>query len=93
MPAMFILAAGAMGLVVAVLALVVIGIRQEPSAQELTRHPPRRMAKLARRLLGVYVRRPVPSVIPDQQRGQPSHAVHGPRSPSDGHAPVQIRDI
>jgi hypothetical protein len=89
MPAIFILAAAAMGLVVAVLAVVVIGIRQEPSAQELTRHPPRRIAKLARRMLGVYVRRPDPSVIPGKQRGEPSHTARRP----DGHIPAQIREI
>jgi hypothetical protein len=93
MPTMFILAAAAMGLVLVVLAVVVVGIRLEPSSQELTGQAPSPIAKFARRLLGVYVRRPVPSVIPDQQRGQPSHAAHGPPSPSDGHAPAQVRDI
>jgi hypothetical protein len=58
MPTMFILAAAAMGLVLVVLAVVVAGIRQEPPAQQLTRQPPRLMAGLTRRLLGVYVRRP-----------------------------------
>ena len=37
MPTMFIFAVGATGLVLVVLAVVVVGIRQEPSAQELTR--------------------------------------------------------
>jgi hypothetical protein len=36
MPATLILSATAMGLVLVVLALVVVGIRQEPPAQELT---------------------------------------------------------
>jgi hypothetical protein len=58
MPTMFIFAVGAMGLVLVVLAVVVAGIRQEPSAQELTRQAPRLTARLTRRLLGVYVRRP-----------------------------------
>jgi len=44
MPAMFIVAAAAMALVLAVLAVVVAGIRQEPPAQELTRQPPNLMA-------------------------------------------------
>ena len=57
MPATLILSATAMGLVLVVLALVVVGIRQEPPAQELTGHVPRLIARLARRLLGVYVRR------------------------------------
>jgi K+-sensing histidine kinase KdpD len=58
MPIMLIVPVAAMGLVLVVLAFVVAGIRQEPSAQELIRQPPRLMAKLARRLLGVHVRRP-----------------------------------
>ena len=58
MPTMFIVAVGAMALVLVVLAVVVVGIRQEPSAQELTGQPPRLIARLTRRLLGVYVRRP-----------------------------------
>ena len=68
MPAMLILAVAVMGLVLVVLAVVVVGIRQEPSTQELTRQAPRLIATLARRLLGVYVRRPDPSVIPDKRR-------------------------
>ena len=46
MPTMLILAVGAMGLVLVVLAVVVVGIRQEPPAQELTRQAPRLMASL-----------------------------------------------
>jgi hypothetical protein len=92
MPTMFIVAAGAMGLVLVVLAVVVAGIRQEPPSEELTRQPPRPMASLTRRLLGVYVRRPDPSVITDQQRGEPSHA-SGPARPPDRTRPAQIRDI
>ncbi len=93
MPAMLILSAAAMGLVLVVLALVVVGIRQEPPTQELTGQVPRLIARLARRLLGVYVRRPDPSAIPDQQRGEPSRTAHGPARPPDGHARTQIRDI
>jgi hypothetical protein len=72
MPAMLIVSAATMGLVLVVLALVVVGIRQEPPAQELTGQVPRLIARMARRLLGVYVRRPDPSVIPGQQRAEPS---------------------
>lgn len=68
MPTMLILAAGAMGLVLVVLALVVVGIRQEPSAQELTTQAPSLIARVARRLIGVHVRRPDPSLIPDRAR-------------------------
>jgi hypothetical protein len=79
---MLILAVAVMGLVLVVLAVVVVGIRQEPSTQELTRRAPRLIATLARRLLGVYVRRPDPSVIPDKRRRGP-----------DRHARASIRDI
>ena len=58
MPAMLILAVAATGLVLVTLAVVVVGIRQEPSTQELTEHAPRLIARFARRLLRVYVRRP-----------------------------------
>jgi hypothetical protein len=92
MPTMFIVAAGATGLVLAVLAVVVAGIRQEPPAQELTRQPPRLMASLTRRLLGVYVRSPDPSVITGQQRAEPGRAP-GPARPPDRARPAQIRDI
>jgi len=73
MPTIVILSAATMGLVLVVLAAVVVGIRQEPPAQELTRQPPSPLARLARRVLRVYVRRPDPAGIPDQHRGEPSH--------------------
>jgi len=93
MPTMFIVAVGATGLVLVVLAVVVVGIRQEPSAQELTRQAPRLMASLTRRLLGVSGRWPDPSVITtDQQRGEPSQA-SDPAPPPDRTRPAQIRDI
>ena len=91
MPATLILSAAAMGLVLIVLALVVVGIRQEPPAQELTGHVPRLIARLARRLLGVYVRRADPSAIPDQH-AEPSRTAHGPARPPDGHTRAHIRD-
>jgi hypothetical protein len=78
MPAMFILAAAAMGVVLAVLAVVVAGIRQEPSAQELTRQAPGLMARFARRLAGLHVRRPDPPAASGEQRGEPSQTAHGP---------------
>ena len=77
MPAIFILAACAMGLVLIVFAAVVVGIRQEPS-QELTRQAPRLIAGFARRLLRLYVRRPDPSVVPGKQRGEPRHTADDP---------------
>jgi len=78
MLAMFILVAAAMGLVLVVLAVVVIGIRQEPSSHELTGQAPRLMARMTRRLVGVHVRRPDLSAIPPGSAGEPSHTTHGP---------------
>jgi len=69
MLAMFILVAAAMGLVLVVLAVVVIGIRQEPSSHELTGQAPRLMARMTRRLVGVHVRRPDLSAIRQAARG------------------------
>jgi hypothetical protein len=66
---MLILAVGAMALVLVVFAVVVVGIRQGPSEQEPTRQAPSLSATLARRMLGVFVRRPDPCVISGKQRG------------------------
>jgi hypothetical protein len=85
MPAMLVPAAAAMGVVLVLLA-VVVGTRQEPSAQELTRRAPSLIARSARRVLGVYVRRPDPPVIPDKQRGDPSHTALGSLANRTDHA-------
>ncbi len=85
MPTILIFAVAAMGLVLVVLAAVVVGTRQESSAHELTTQAPNLIARSVRRLLGVYVRRPDPTVIPDK-RGEPSHTAHGPVRQPDGHA-------
>ncbi len=63
-----------MVLVLVLLAVVVIGIRQEPPADELSRQAPRAIAAWVRRLLGVYVRKPGPPWIPDEQDRQPSRS-------------------
>jgi hypothetical protein len=55
-----------MVLVLILLAVVVVGIRQEPPTDELTRQAPSLIAALVRRLLGVYVRKPDQSLIPDE---------------------------
>ena len=59
----------AMVLVLVLLAVVVIGMRQEPSEDELRRQAPNLMAALVRRVLGVYVRKPDPSL--DERNGEP----------------------
>ncbi len=74
MPTILILAVAAMGLVLVVLAVVVVGTRQEPFARSV------------RRMLGVYVRRPDATVIPDERRGEPGHTARGPVRQPDGHA-------
>jgi hypothetical protein len=51
------------------------------------------VSALARWLLGVYVRRPDPPVIPDKRRGGPSHIARGPARRPDENARAQIRDI
>lgn len=47
-----------MALVLVLLAVVVVGIRQEPSEEELTGQPPNAVTAWVRHLLGVYVRKP-----------------------------------
>lgn len=51
----------------ALIVVVVIGIRQEPSTLELWSQPPTRTAALVRRLLGVSVRRPDPQETDENQ--------------------------
>jgi len=58
-----------MVLVLVLLAVVVIGMRQEPSEDELRRQAPSLMAALVRRVLGVYVRKPDPGL--DERNGEP----------------------
>jgi hypothetical protein len=60
------LLAAALGIALfAALVVVVIGIRQEPSTNELRRQPPTHLAALVRQLLGVSVRKPDPQVADD----------------------------
>jgi hypothetical protein len=48
----------AIAVLVVILLAVVVGIRREPSAAELTSRAPSQLASLTRRLVGVHVRRP-----------------------------------
>ena len=66
---LFLAVGGVMVLVLVLLAIVVVGIRQEPSADELHMQAPSLTAALVRRLLGVYVRKPDP--ISDERDGEP----------------------
>ena len=57
------LAVGAvMVLVLVLLTVVVIGMRHEPPTDELSTQAPSLFAALVRRMLGVYVRKPDPSL-------------------------------
>jgi hypothetical protein len=47
-----------MTLVLVVLVVVVAGIKQEPSSEELSSRAPNALTAWVRRLLGVYVRKP-----------------------------------
>jgi hypothetical protein len=77
MLAVLLLLAASIALIVALLlVMVVVGIRQEPSATELTSRAPRPTAALARRMLGVHVRRPEPSEN-DEAHRCPYLAGHG----------------
>ena len=66
----------AMVLVLVLLAVVVIGMRQEPSEDELRRQAPNLMAALVRRVLGVYVRKPDPGL--DERNGEPCLTARDP---------------
>jgi hypothetical protein len=69
----FILAVGSAAvLVVLLLIIVIIGIRQEPSLEELGEQAPSLVAAFVRRLLGVYVRKP--DSPPKLDRGDKAYA-------------------
>jgi hypothetical protein len=68
---LYLMVGGTMMLVLAVLAVVVMGIRQEPSAKELSSRAPSVLTAWVRRLLGVYVRKPDRPPAFDEDRGEP----------------------
>jgi len=55
---LILLAGATMLVVLTLLAVVVIGIRQEPAGAELARHARSRVSRTVRRLLGVSVTKP-----------------------------------
>lgn len=55
---LYVMVGGTTMLVLVVLAVVVVGIKQEPSAKELPSQAPNALTAWVRRLLGVYVRKP-----------------------------------
>jgi hypothetical protein len=56
--ALLLMIGGATVIVFVVLGVVVIGIKQEPTAGGLTSQPPSAITAWVRHLLGVYVRKP-----------------------------------
>jgi hypothetical protein len=64
----------AVALVLILLAVVVVGIRQEPRGTELGNMAPSLVAVMARRLTGLYVRRPTPTAVSTdrQEEGSPN---------------------
>jgi hypothetical protein len=59
--AVIVLVITASALVLILLVVVVIGSRREPPYAELSSRAPSLIASLARRMAGVYVRRPAPT--------------------------------
>jgi hypothetical protein len=65
------------GLVLLLLAVVVAGIRREPPAAALSSSPRGAISAIARRLTGVYVRRPDPATDDAESRRGACLAGHG----------------
>jgi hypothetical protein len=78
---------GTMMLVLVVLAVVVVGIKQEASARELSSRAPNALTAWVRRLLGVYVRKPDQLPAIGENRGDPWIAARNsrdwPRGPAE----------
>lgn len=68
---LYLIVGGTMMLVLVMLAVVVVGIRQEPSAKELPSQAPSALTAWVRRLLGVYVRKPDRPPAFDEDCGEP----------------------
>jgi hypothetical protein len=69
---LYLVVGGIMAFVLVVLALVVVGIKQEPSAKQLPSQAPNALTAWVRRLLGVYVRKPEQPPAFDEDRREPS---------------------
>ena len=85
---LYLMGSGVMILVLVVLGVVVVGIKQEPSAQELSTRPPNAVTAWVRRLLGVYVRKPDQAPAFDEDRAEPRitapNSSDWPRRPRNG---------
>jgi hypothetical protein len=78
--ALILIVLAAIALVLILLAVVVIGIRQEPRSEELSNVAPSPITGLVRRLTGLSVRRPTPTVVRDREQGEGNPAGPAPRS-------------
>jgi hypothetical protein len=69
-------------IVMILLAVVVIGIREEPGSAELSDVAPSPITGLVRRLTGLSVRRPTPTAVraPEQGEGNPAGPAPRPRA-------------
>jgi len=81
---LYVMVGGAMMLVLVVLAVVVVGIKQEPSAQELSSRAPSATTAWVRRLIGVYVRKPDQSRAFHEDRGEPPITAWNPPPGQEG---------
>jgi hypothetical protein len=75
---LFLVVAAAMVLILVLLTVVVAGIKQEPSAVELTSQAPSAITAWVRRLLGVYVRKPDQPPTRDEDCGEPCLIARNP---------------
>jgi hypothetical protein len=68
--------------VLILLAVVVVGIRQEPPNAELSDVAPSPITGLVRRITGLSVRRPTPTAVraPEQGEGNPAGPAPQPRA-------------
>jgi hypothetical protein len=75
---LFLAVGSVMILVLVLLAVVVVAIKQEPRAEELTSQPPNAITAWVRRLLGVYVRKPGQPPADDDGHREPCLAAWEP---------------
>jgi hypothetical protein len=83
---LYLMIGGTLIVVLVVLAVIVVGIRQEPSATELSSQAPNALTARVRRLLGVYVRKPERPRAFEKDRGEPWIAARNPSRSPRGHA-------
>jgi hypothetical protein len=72
--ALIMIVLAAIAAVLILLAVVVVGIRQEPRGAELSNVAPSPVTALVRRVTGLSVRRPTPTTVraPEQGEGNPA---------------------